>query len=189
MASSIQKIAIRALYFLPLTPRASWLPLNNTYVSPNISIVALIPIQQYFSWFDFLRLDEILDLWICWIRWWICESSPCHTSSVWPWLDMPKVPLYGTKGHLYGTYLGGLRHSPPWLKNQHGLNEEKNLIGKKIISQLSASDVTRVVSLDTNNQAEVYEESGELWEISFVSYNYLLILLIRRFVLLCNLSF
>jgi hypothetical protein len=34
------------------------------------------------------------------------------------------------------------------------LNEEKNNhIGKKIISQLSACDVTRVVSLDTNNQA------------------------------------
>jgi hypothetical protein len=29
----------------------------------------------------------------------------------------------------------------------------KNFIGKKITSQLSASDVTRVVSLDTNNQA------------------------------------
>jgi hypothetical protein len=40
------------------------------------------------------------------------------------------------------------------MNNQHGLNEGKtNLIGKKIISQLSASDVTRVVSLDTNNQA------------------------------------
>ncbi len=48
------------------------------------------------------------------------------------------------------------------MKNQHGLNEGKNLIGKKIISRLSASDVTHVVSLDTNNQAEVYEESGEL---------------------------
>ncbi len=33
------------------------------------------------------------------------------------------------------------------------LNEEKNHIGKKIISQLSACDVTCVVSLDTNNQA------------------------------------
>ncbi len=30
---------------------------------------------------------------------------------------------------------------------------EKNILGKKIISQLSACDVTRVVSLDTNNQA------------------------------------
>ncbi len=38
------------------------------------------------------------------------------------------------------------------MKNQHELNEEKNLIGKKIISQLSACDVTHVVSLDTNNQ-------------------------------------
>ncbi len=27
---------------------------------------------------------------------------------------------------------------------------------------MSASDMTRVVSLDTNNQALVYEESGEL---------------------------
>ncbi len=33
------------------------------------------------------------------------------------------------------------------------LNEEKNQVGKKIISQLSACDVTHVVSLDTNNQA------------------------------------
>jgi hypothetical protein len=31
------------------------------------------------------------------------------------------------------------------------LNEEKNHIGKKIVSQLSACDVTRVVSLVTNN--------------------------------------
>jgi hypothetical protein len=53
----------------------------------------------------------------------------------------------------YGTYLGGLQHSPPRMKNQHGLNEEKSHLGKKIISQLSACDVTRVVSLDTNNQA------------------------------------
>ena len=48
------------------------------------------------------------------------------------------------------------------MKNQHGLNEEKNHIGKKIISQLSACEVIRVVSLDTNNQAKVYEESGKL---------------------------
>jgi hypothetical protein len=33
------------------------------------------------------------------------------------------------------------------------LNEEKNHIGKKIISQLSDCDVAHVVSLDTNNQA------------------------------------
>jgi hypothetical protein len=39
------------------------------------------------------------------------------------------------------------------MKNQHGLNEEKNHLGKKIISQLSACDVTPVVSLDSNNQA------------------------------------
>jgi hypothetical protein len=50
----------------------------------------------------------------------------------------------------------------PMNKESVWLNEEKNHIGKKIISQLSACDVTRVVSLDTNNQAYVYEESGEL---------------------------
>jgi hypothetical protein len=39
---------------------------------------------------------------------------------------------------------------------------KKNHLGKKIISQLSACDVTGVVSLDTNNQVKVYEESGKL---------------------------
>jgi hypothetical protein len=31
------------------------------------------------------------------------------------------------------------------MKNQHGLNEEKNLIGKKLVSQLSACDMTCVL--------------------------------------------
>ncbi len=68
-----------------------------------------------------------------------------HTSSVWPWSDAPKVQLCG-------IFLGSLRHLPPWMKNQHG-SMRKNLYRKKIISQLSACDVTRVISLDTNNQA------------------------------------
>jgi hypothetical protein len=38
----------------------------------------------------------------------------------------------------------------------------KKPLKEKIISQLSACDGTRVVNLDTNNQAQVYEESGEL---------------------------
>ena len=33
------------------------------------------------------------------------------------------------------------------------LNEEKNLIGKKIASHWVQDDVARAVSLDTNNQA------------------------------------
>jgi hypothetical protein len=37
------------------------------------------------------------------------------------------------------------------MKNQHGLNEEKHHIGKKIVSHLNACDVTRVVSLVANN--------------------------------------
>ncbi len=56
------------------------------------------------------------------------------------------------KVHLYGTFVSGLCHLPPQMKNQHGLNEEKNLYWKKI-SHLSACDVTHVVSLNTNNQA------------------------------------
>jgi hypothetical protein len=39
------------------------------------------------------------------------------------------------------------------MKNQHGLNEEKTFNKEKMVSQLSACDVTRVVNLDTNNQA------------------------------------
>jgi hypothetical protein len=50
-------------------------------------------------------------------------------------------------------YLDGLRHSPPQMKNQRGSMREKNHIGKKMISQLSACEVVHVVSLDTNNQA------------------------------------
>ncbi len=47
------------------------------------------------------------------------------------------------------------------MKNQHGLNEEKNLIGKKKSLILSACDVTRGVSLCTNNLSVRVCESGE----------------------------
>ncbi len=59
---------------------------------------------------------------------------------------MPKV-------RLYDTFLGGLRHLPPRMKNQRGSMRKKTMQVKKKISQLSACDVKRVVSLDTNNQA------------------------------------
>ncbi len=49
MARSIQKIAIRASYFLPLAPWASWLPLNNTYVSPNKYRTFLLVICKKFT--------------------------------------------------------------------------------------------------------------------------------------------
>jgi hypothetical protein len=39
----------------------------------------------------------------------------------------------------------------PMNENQHGLNGEENHTEKKIVYHLSASDVTRVVSLGTNN--------------------------------------
>jgi hypothetical protein len=56
------------------------------------------------------------------------------------------------KVRLYGTFLSGLCHLPLQMKNQNGLNEKKAFIGNKILSQFSACVVTRVVSLDTNNQ-------------------------------------
>jgi hypothetical protein len=48
------------------------------------------------------------------------------------------------------------------MKNQHGLNEEKNLKGKNNgLSYLSDCDVTHVVSLGTNNLSVRVCESGE----------------------------
>ncbi len=38
------------------------------------------------------------------------------------------------KVHLYSTFVSGLRHSPPQMKNQHGPNEEKSFIGKNSLS-------------------------------------------------------
>ncbi len=81
-----------------------------------LHIVALIPIRQYLSWFDFLRLDwniesenlpeEVMNLWVFTI--WL-TSSGCrpHTSSIWPWSGAPKV-------HLYNTFLGSLAQELWW---------------------------------------------------------------------------
>ncbi len=80
---------------------------------------------------------------------------PWHISSIWLLLGAPKVLLYS-------TVVSGLCHLPPQMKNQHGLNEKKNLYRGKIVSQLSASEVTCVISLDTNNQAKLFEESRGL---------------------------
>ncbi len=133
-----------------------WMAVGWKYLYSSsvwLHIVALIPIWQYLSWFNFLRLDwniesenlpdEVMNLWIFTI--WL-TSSGCrpHMSSVWPWSGAPKV-------HLHNTFLGSLHHSPPRMKDQHGLNKEKKHIGQKNSFHLSACDVTRVVSLGTNN--------------------------------------
>ncbi len=97
------------------SPR-TWELLNGRWMadlyssSVGLHIVALIPIRQYFSWFNFLRsewniesenlLDEVTNLGIFTI--WLATSG-CwpHMSSVWPWSGAPKV-------HLYNTFLGRL---------------------------------------------------------------------------------
>ncbi len=107
-----------------------WMAVRWEYLyssSVGLHIVALIPIRHYFSWFYFLQSkwniesenlpDKVMNLGIFTI--WLA-SSGCqpHTSSVWPWSGAPKV-------HSYNTLLGGLGHSHPRMKNQHGLNEGK----------------------------------------------------------------
>jgi hypothetical protein len=47
---------------------------------------------------------------------------------------------------LYGTFIGGLRHLPPRMKNHHGSMRKKTLQVKKV-SRMSACDVTCEVSL------------------------------------------
>jgi hypothetical protein len=64
-----------------------------------------------------------------------------------------KVPSYCTKVRMYGTISRRPTTLAPTNDKSAWLNEEKNHIGKKMISQLSACEVIRVVSLDTNNQA------------------------------------
>jgi hypothetical protein len=63
--------------------------------------------------------------------------------------------MVGRTKSMFVWYPYKRHHLPPQMKNQHGLNDEKTFLGEKT-SQLSACDVTRVVSLDTNNQAKVF---------------------------------
>ena len=74
-----------------------------------------------------------------------------HTSSVWPWSGTPKV-------HLYNTFLGSLHHLAPQMKNQRG-SMRKKPYREKIVSRMSTCDVTRGVSLVTNNLSR-----KSLWE-------------------------
>ncbi len=116
-------------------------PLDGKYfylLSVWLNIIALIPIRRYFSIIHFFVVgwniesvnlpDEVVNLWIFTIG---LTSSGCwpHTSSIWPWSGAPKVCLYN-------TFLGGLRHLPPRMKNQLGLNEKKKHLGKKRISHV-----------------------------------------------------
>jgi hypothetical protein len=67
--------------------------------------------------------------------------------------------------------------------------EGKNHYGEKMVSQLSASDVTCVVSLGTNNQGEVFKEIGELVRDVFVYYVILVILFFFKWFYSSNFNF
>jgi hypothetical protein len=109
--------------FLRMRSPCTWESLNGCWMSVRweylyssfvgLHIVALIPIRQYFSWFYFLQSkwniesenlpDEVMNLRIFTI-WLALSGCQPHTSSIWPWLGMPKV-------HLYNTFLGGLHQA------------------------------------------------------------------------------
>ncbi len=75
------------------------------------------------------------------------------------------------------------------MKNQHGLNEEKTFIGKKI-SQLSACDVTCVVSWILKTKCKSMKRVENFERYVIFSCYYLLILLIKWFLFCCvNSSF
>ena len=89
-----------------------WWPFDGKYLyflSVWLSIVALIPIRQYFSIIQFLAVgwnnesvnlpDEVVNLWIFTIGLTLSGCRP-HISSIWPWSGTPKVCLYD-------TFLGG----------------------------------------------------------------------------------
>ncbi len=110
---------------LSRTRSLTWWPLDGKYLYflyVWLNIIALILIRQYFSMIWFLAIgwniesvnlpDEVVNRWIFTVGLPLSGCRP-HTSSIWPWSGAPKVCLYN-------TLLGGLRHSPPQMKNQHG---------------------------------------------------------------------
>ncbi len=120
----------------------------------------------------------------CGAMWHICHLRAdsvvwlSHTSSIWPWSGAPKV-------WLYDTFLGGLRHSPPRMKNQHGLNEEKTFIGKKwsLNWVLVMWHVWLVRILTTKHKFLKRVKNLERYVI--FSCHYSLSLLIKRFLFCC----
>ncbi len=101
-----------------------------------------------------------------------------HASSIWPWSGVPKL-------RLYNTFLGGLRHLLPQMKNQHGLNEDKTFIGKKwsLNWVLVMWHVWLVWILTTKHKFLKRVENFERYVI--FSCHYFLILLIKLFLFCC----
>ncbi len=88
---------------------------------------------------------------------------PSHMSSIWPWSSVLKVQLYG-------TFLSSLRHSPPRMKNQHGLNEENNLDSEKLSSNRVQVmwHVLLVWVLITKRKTERKWRMGKRWFLMYL---------------------
>ncbi len=82
--------------------------------------------------------------------------------------------------------VSGLRHLPPWMKNQHGLNEEKALIGKKMYFNwvLVMWHVWLVWILTTKHKSLERVENFERYVI-FSCYYLLIYSTQTVFILLC----
>jgi hypothetical protein len=84
------------------------------------------------------------------------------------------------KVRLYSTFGSGLRHLPPRMKNQHGLNEEKTFIGKKSLNWVLVMwPVWLVWILTTKRKSLKWLENFERY-VTF-SCCYSLIVLIKCF--------
>ncbi len=90
---------------------------------------------------------HILMMWqACHLRIWLNSLDPI--TRVASDLSLSRVCQ---KYHCVVWCIIGLGHLPPQMKNQHGLNQEKNFNKEKNNLSIESSDVTHVVSLDTNN--------------------------------------
>jgi hypothetical protein len=89
------------------------------------------------------------------------------------------------KVRLYGTFVSGLHHLPPQMKNQHRLNEEKTFVGKKwSLNWVPVMwHVWLVWILTTKHKTLKRVENFERYVIC--SCHYLLILLNTRFLFCC----
>jgi hypothetical protein len=90
---------------------------------------------------------------------WGANVATDHVSSleIQPWSDLWYTSIiWSYAGHAESRYVPysfkRLIPLAPTNKESAWINEEKTFTGK-IVSQLSANDVTHAVSLDTNNQA------------------------------------
>ncbi len=121
------------------------------------------------------------------LRWWLLRVGVSLASTT-SELNLQSGPITGLASdlswarqnvRLYGTFVSGLCHSPPPMKNQHGRNEEKNLNKEKwsLNWVLVMWHMWLVWILTTKRKS--FGDSGELWDV----WNLLLLLIVDLFLI------